>query len=186
MKKVQRVFPLLLLGVLCGIALGAKAAPVDGEQDYAYLGGGIGYGRMNGQDFTNTDGDLTNSRVSWKGLAGFRLNRVVSLEGQYVDFGADDRGNDRIQATGWTLGAVLDIPVTGPVTPYGKVGVLEWQTRNRFNDISQNQNGSNIALGAGLRFSLSRNVDLRAEYERFAMDDTRVDSFSAILQYDFL
>ena len=186
MKNSKAVFSLLLLGVIGGMSLAASAASADGDKQFVYLGGGLGYGRLDSQDYTNADGNLTNSGVSWKGVAGYHLNRIVAVEGQYIDFGADNRGNDKVKATGWTLGAVLSLPVDGPVTPYAKLGLLNWETRNRFNGISRNQTGSDLGYGLGVRFSLAEDLDLRGEYERFDMDQTKVDSFSAVLQYKFL
>lgn len=173
----------LVLGVVCSGAAWADDEPSTGPQ--LYIGGGAGYGRVNGEDFTNSNGDLTKNRVSWKALAGFKFNPVVSIEGQYIDFGASNRNTDRVKASGWTADLVVDAPITPIVTPYGKIGALMWKTDNRFNGIGQDNNGTSLAWGAGVRFKLAENLDLRTEYERFKMDDTHVDSASAILQFNF-
>lgn len=185
MNNFKRNSILIATLILGGIPLHAAAETGYAVDRGMYLGGGIGYGRMNGEDYTNTSGDLTKNRVSWKALVGMNLNRVASIEGQYIDFGAANRSSDRIQATGWTAGAVLHIPVEGSITPYGKIGALFWETDNRFNNISRDEDGTDLSLGLGIRFMLSPRLALRTEYERFEMDRTDIDNVSINLQLNF-
>lgn len=184
MQKLKPVLTATLLVVMSASSLRAFADDV-ATGPRAYIGGGAGYGRINGEDFTNSNGDLTKNRVSWKALAGVKFNPVISLEGQYIDFGAANRNSDRVKAKGWTAGLVIDAPISEYVTPYGKVGALFWETDNTFNSISQDNKDTSFAWGAGVRFHLTDNLDLRTEYERFRMDETHVDSASATLQFNF-
>lgn len=186
MNNFKRALPLIMLCALPFVAVHSVAA----DKGYSsgssiYLGGGIGYGRMNGEDFTNTNGDLSKSRTSWKALVGVKMNNALSLEGQYLDFGAANRNSDRIQATGWTAGVVLDFFKNSAIAPYGKIGALMWETDHRFNGISRSQNGTDVAVGLGLRFAVGDNMAIRTEYERFMMDNTDIDSLSAAFQYNF-
>lgn len=185
MKRLKPVLTTTLMVVLCSSSVRAFAADTPSSGPQIYIGGGAGYGRVNGEDFTNSNGDLTKNRVSWKALAGFKFNPVVSIEGQYIDFGASNRSSDQVKASGWTADLVIDAPITPIVTPYGKVGALMWKTDSRFNGIGRDNNGTSLAYGAGVRFKLTENLDLRTEYERFKMDSTHVDSASAILQFNF-
>lgn len=155
------------------------------NQSYFYVGGGAGYGRMNGEDFTNNNNDLTKNKVSWKALVGMKMNNMLSVEGQYIDFGAANRDNDRIQATGWTAGVVLDFVQDSSITPYGKIGALMWEADNRFNGISLSDNGTDVTAGLGVRFAVSDRVAIKTEYERFMLDNTDIDSLSATIQYNF-
>jgi opacity protein-like surface antigen len=140
---------------------------------------------MNGEDYTNSNGDISKSRASWKAMVGMRVNNAVSIETQYIDFGAANRNSDRIQATGWTAGVVLDFLKDSPIAPYGKIGALMWDADARFNNISRSDSGTDVTLGLGLRFTLSDHLAIRTEYERFNMDRTDVDSLSAAVQYNF-
>lgn len=184
MNKSKTLLTTTCLVVLCAGSARAFADDSSGRPNI-YIGGGAGYGRVNGEDFTDSNGDLHKNRVSWKALAGIKFNPMVSIEGQYIDFGAANRSSDRVKASGWTADLVVDAPVTPFVTPYGKVGALMWKTDNRFNSISRDDDGTSFAWGAGVRFKLAENLDLRTEYERFRMDGTHVDSASAILQFNF-
>lgn len=185
MKNIRRVIQLVTVAMLAGASLDAAAGTMYGPDGYAYLGAGIGYGRMNGEDFTNSNNDLTKSHVSWKAMAGAKLNSVLAVEGQYIDFGAANRSTDRIQATGWTADVVVDLMKNTSITPYAKVGVLFWNTDNRFNNISRSEDGTNLTFGLGARFMLADHLALRTEYERFMMDHTDIDNFSAALQFNF-
>jgi OmpA-OmpF porin, OOP family len=185
MNSFKRLLPFI---ILCALPLAQNSVAADrayDSQSYYYFGGGIGYGRMNGQDYTNTNGNLSDSNVSWKAMVGARLNSAVSVEVQYIDFGAANHNDDKIQATGWTAGIVFDFLKDMPIKPYGKLGILMWDTDHRFSGISRSQDGTDIAGGLGLRFALSENLGIRTEYERFMMDDTDVDSLSASIQYSY-
>ncbi len=185
MKKNSRsAFGLICLSALCASPASAFANDLM-DRPNLYVGGGAGYGRVNGEDFTNSNGDLTKNRVSWKALAGIKFNPIVSIEGQYIDFSAANRNTDEVKAKGWTAELVVEAPITPFVTPYGKAGALMWKTDNRFNNISRDGSGTSFAWGVGVRFRLAENLDLRTEYERFRMDGTHVDSANAILQFNF-
>lgn len=185
MNTFKRLLPFI---ILCTLPLAQNSIAADkayDSQSYYYFGGGIGYGRMNGADYTNTNGDLSDSNVSWKAMIGARLNSAVSIEVQYLDFGTANRNDDKIQATGWTAGVVLDFFKDAPIAPYAKLGALLWETDHRFNGISRSQDGTDVAAGLGLRFALSDNLGIKTEYERFMMDDTDIDSASVSIQYNF-
>lgn len=185
MNSFKRLLPFI---ILCALPLAQNSVAADrayDSQSYYYFGGGIGYGRMNGADYTNTNGDLSDSNVSWKAMVGARLNSAVSVEVQYIDFGAANHNDDKIQATGWTAGAVFDFAKDSPIAPYAKLGVLMWDADSRFNNISRSQDGTDVTGGLGLRFALSENLGIRTEYERFMMDNSDVDSLSASIQYNF-
>lgn len=185
MKTLKYKSFLITLCMLGGISVNAAAETGNGAENGAYLGGGIGYGRINGEDYTNTNGDLSKSRVSWKALVGTKVNSILSVEGQYIDFGAANRSSDRIQATGWTAGVVLELPLETSITPYGKIGALFWETDSSFNNISRNEDGTDLTVGLGLRFMLSPHLALRTEYERFEMDNTDIDNLSLNVQFNF-
>lgn len=183
MKSIKRVLTLSVLLAMSAVSLNAFADnPV---QPQIYIGGGIGADRINGEDFTNSNGDISKKRVSWKAQAGIKFNPVISLEAQYIDFGAANRNSDRVKATGWTGGLVLDIPTGIFITPYAKAGAIRWDTDNRFNNLSNKDHGTNFTWGGGVRFQLSDNIDLRAEYERFRFDQTHVDNIAATMQFNF-
>ncbi len=184
MRHFKQIIPLAAFGLLGMVSLGASADEAAVRPQF-YVGGGVGYGRVNGEDFTNNRGDLSESRVSWQALIGAKFNPIVSLEGQYIDFGAANRDSDRIKAHGWSADAILDVPISRFVTPYGKAGVLFWNTDRTFSGMVRDDDGANINYGAGIRFKLTDNVDFRTEYMRYRLDDTHVDNVAANVQFNF-
>ncbi len=173
-----------LLGTALGLA--TLAPQIATAQDPGlYLGGGIGYNRIEGEDFTGDGDDFEDDRVSYKGIAGFKLGRMLSLEGQYIDFGTAEDGDNRVEADGWTAGAVLDLPLTENFSIYGKGGALFWDAEGRFANVRVDDDGTDPFYGAGARFALSQNLGLRIEYERFELNDTDIDMASANLLFHF-
>ena len=126
MKILKSMCHVAALGLITTVPLCAKAeAPVDAP--HVYIGGGVGYNWLNGQPFkdpNNPDHDFSHTHVTWKGLAGIKLTPLLSLEGQYIDFGAHNKNTDNVKAHGWTSGAVLDVPVFDFITPYAKAGAF--------------------------------------------------------------
>lgn len=184
MKPSTTTIPLAALGSLALLPFAAAAAGVP-DQPGIYLGGGVGYDRIEGEDFTGNGDDLEDSRVAYKGLAGFRLNRVFAIEGQYINFGTAEDGDNRVKADGWTAGAVATLPMFEYVNPYAKAGMLFWNADGRFSGVSASDDGSDFTYGVGARFSMTDNLGLRVEYERFEMNDIDVDMASANIQFDF-
>lgn len=150
-----------------------------------YLGGGIGYNRIEGEDFTGDGDKFEDDRVSYKGIAGIKLGDMLSLEGQYIDFGTAEDGDNRVDADGWTAGAVLEIPLTQNFAAYGKAGALFWDAKGRFANVRADDDGTDPFYGVGARFALSQNLALRIEYERFELNDTDIDMASANVLFHF-
>ena len=196
MKILKLALPIAALASLALVPFSASAWDdgASGSTPHAYLGGGVGYNWLNGQPFkdpNNPNHDFSKNHLSWKGLAGVKFNEILSLEGQYIDFGAQNRDSDNVKAHGWTAGLVLDLPVSPVVTPYAKVGALFWNSDGTFTSNGTltgtgfNQSGTDLTWGGGVRFKVSQNVDLRVEYERFRLDNTHVDNATAAVQFNF-
>lgn len=154
-----------------------------------YLGGGIGYNRIESEDIPNSDDDFSDSQVAYKGIAGIRLGPVLAIEGQYIDFGTAEDGDNRIDASGWTADAVLTLPLTERINPYGKVGALFWEADGRSQGVTPpiraSEDGTDLTYGVGVNIGITEMLAFRAEYERFALEDTDVDLGSANLTFSF-
>lgn len=175
-----------LLAAVAGAPLVAAAAEGASRTEAGvYIGGGIGYDRLNGEDFSGGNDDVDDKRVTYKGLAGIRLGSLIALEAQYIDFGTAEDGGNRVNADGVTAGIVVDVPVLPFIRPYGKAGALFWETDERYGGLLRSREGTDFTYGVGVRFTVSDHVDLRAEYERFELDNNDVDNVSAMLQINF-
>ncbi len=193
MKVLKPVLHIAALGLLATVPMSANAdAPAGAPQ--IFLGGGVGYNWLNGQPFkdpNNPNHDFSHNHVTWKALAGIKFTPLLSLEGQYIDFGAHNKNSDNVKAHGWTAGATVDVPIFDSITPYAKAGALFWKSDGTFTSNGSvsgtgfNQSGTNFTWGGGVRFNITSNLDLRVEYERFRLDDTHVDNATAALQFNF-
>ncbi len=183
MKKFILV-PVFATG-LALVPLGASAQGGNTADVRAYLGGGIGYYRLNDDNFLDEDESLKDDRFSWRGFAGFEVNRIFALEAGYVDFGSTSEGNRDMEADGWTLAAIAALPITPYFAPYAKVGQLFWDRERSFGPLSSSDDGNDFFFGGGARFAMTDNIDLRLEYERYALDDTDLDMGSVNVQFRF-
>lgn len=178
---------IILLAVLACIPLGASA--MDGHHDLSRpgfsIGGGVGSNSINGADYTGNGNDVDDNQVAYKALVAYRLNEVVSLETQYVDFGTARGGNNQVKARGVTAGGVFEAPLSRHWHPYAKAQVLFWDADGSFSGVNRSDTGTDFAYGLGLRALLGHHFDVRGEYERFEFQDNNVNTISAILQFKF-
>lgn len=185
MRRTILLAPLAVLGTALAWPLAAAAQDRPADHPGLYLGGGAGYNRIEGEDFTGNGDEFEDSRISYKGILGLRLTPTFFVEGQYINFGTAEDGANRVKADGFTTSAVLDLPIWEFVHPYGKIGALFWDADGRFSNVAASDDGTDLTYGVGLRFAVTERIDLRTEYERFELNDTDIDMASANLQFNF-
>jgi opacity protein-like surface antigen len=182
MKLARLVAPLAALGALT--AAGTAAADTSSwwtmDQPHFFVGGGIGYDWMHNDNVPNQPDDFSGRNTTYKGVVGWSFNRIWSLEGQYIDFGTNDDGDNRIRAHGWTTDVVASFPVNPHVVPYVKAGAFFWNGDSRFVAAGVQEerdgNGTDFTYGGGVKFPVTNKLDVRVEYERFAFGDFERDS----------
>ena len=131
----------------------------------------------------------------WKMFAGYRINRVFGFEGSFIDFdkasltatsgGASTTVTAR--ATAFSAAAVGIIPL-GQLEVFGKVGIAKVKAQSREASLAGTtfklgKNDNEAHVGLGLNYRLTREWDVRAEFERIR--DSRIDFFSVGLQYRY-
>lgn len=187
-RSSQQRTLLIVLTALLASPLLAQAQDIRPKPGL-YLGGGIGYNRIESEEIPNSDDDFSDSQVAYKGIAGIRLGPVLAIEGQYIDFGTAEDGDNRIDASGWTADAVLTLPLTERINPYGKIGALFWEADGRSQGVTPpiraSEDGTDLTYGVGVNIGITEMIAFRAEYERFALDDTDVDLGSANIAFSF-
>jgi OOP family OmpA-OmpF porin len=186
MKKHTLPCAALLVG-LAGLPLAASADGHDGPQHKSgfSIGGGAGSNSLEGADYTGNGNHVSDEQLAFKALVAYRFNEIISIESQYIDFGTAEGGGNSVKAHGVTAGGVFEVPMTRFVHPYGKAQALFWDADGSFNGNDRADTGVDFAYGAGARFILGRNVDIRAEYERFEFQESDVHTISAMLQLNF-
>jgi len=183
MPLAARLGSCAVLATLAALPLGAAAA-TDPTHGFS-IGAGAGSNSVEGSDYTGNGNHVDDTQMAWKGLVAYRLNRGLSLEAQYVDFGTAEGGGNSVNASGVTAGGVFEAAMSRSIHPYAKAGALFWDAEENFNPLVRNDTGIDFTYGGGLRFILGRSIDVRTEYERFEFNATDVHTISAMLQFKF-
>lgn len=186
------------LGLAVLGALASQYAAADGS-DYWYVGGNYGQSRAKIDDvritssllaagFTTTSIADDNRDNGYKIFAGYRFNRNFALEGGYFNLGQfgfvattvpAGTFNGTIKLQGVNLDLVGILPFTERFSVFGRVGVNYARARDHFtgtglvNVLNPNpsKSGANYKFGAGLEYFFTDALALRAEAERYRIDD---------------
>ncbi|MFL6567018.1 MAG: outer membrane beta-barrel protein, partial [Burkholderiales bacterium] len=128
--------------------------------------------------------------TEWKIFGGYRIMRHLVVEVFYADHGEIKLSSGPITSTAQssTFGvAALGILPLGQFELFGKLGVGSTSvdataTGGGFSG-SASDSGSDVVYGVGAVFNFSRNLGVRAEYERYSDSEINVLSFG--VQYRF-
>ena len=190
--RMKKCLPLLL--ALLAIA----AAPAANAQQ-GYFGVGLG--------FTSVDLGLSCSPglscsfdeedTAIRIFGGARINPNFALEAFYADLGeaggsfTDGVDTETItaEASAFGVAALGIIPVSQNFELFGKFGFAMWDADVTFNSttvgtLSGSDDGTDPVLGIGAQWR-SDKFALRAEYEKFELDDVDVDVLSVNAVFHF-
>ena len=183
-----------------------------------YVGANIGQSNANidnanitsnllGSGFATTSISNDDSDTAYKLFGGYKFNRNFALEGGYFDLGRFGfsattvpagtlHGN--IKLKGLNLDAVGILPVNEKFSAFGRVGLNHAEAKDSFsgtgavNVLNSNpsKRDTNIKFGAGLQYDFNPAFGMRAEAERYRIDDavgskSDVDVLSVGLVYRF-
>lgn len=174
---------------------------------------GINYGQSEiDTEATNLTGSasLDEKDSGIKLYAGLNLDENFAIEAHYADFGeASLSGNsgDTFSIDGTTFGftqngvtvktevksfgisGIYRLPVNDTITPFAKLGIHRWDAEGTMSSgdasVSVSDDGTDLFYGLGIAVSLSDEVTLRAEYERFNGDEDPIEYLSAGVSYQF-
>jgi OOP family OmpA-OmpF porin len=131
----------------------------------------------------------------WKMFAGYRFNRVFSFEGSFIDFdkasltatSGTETTTVSARATALSAAAVATIPLWN-LEVFGKVGIAKVKAQSGEASLSGatfklGKNDNEAHVGLGLAYRLTREWDVRAEFERIR--DSKIDFFSLGFQYRY-
>ncbi len=175
----------------------SKAKLDDAQITSGLLGGGFATATFDEDDRDN----------GFKVFGGYQFNKNFALEGGYFDlgkFGFDAPTvplgmlHGGMQLRGVNLDAVGLLPLSEKFSLFGRVGLTYAQSRNTFSGTGAttvtNANPSRLAmnykLGVGVQYAFTESIQLRAEAERYRVNDAlgnkgNIDLFSIGLIYRF-
>ena len=181
-----------------GANAGRSAATIDDERiNRGLLGSGF-------SSSTLVDDDRS---TGYKIFGGYQLNRNFAVEGGYFDLGKFGYTattvpagtlDGRIKLRGLNLDLVGTVPVSEKFSVFGRAGLNYAQARDAFSGTGAVQvanpnprkNDTNYKLGLGLQYALSESLAVRAEAERYRVNDAignrgHIDLVSVGLIYRF-
>lgn len=216
-SKTAKACGLASLITLAAISAAPAAADDSGWNSGWYVGGSLGLSQADidqerirrallGAGLTVTSFDEDGSDWGYKLLGGYQFNRYFALEGGYFDlgeFGFTAQTSPPGTLTGTTTVRGLDIdpvalwPLSERFSLLGRVGLSYVETDSTYGGggaviapSGGDKRAANYKLGFGLQYEFARAWALRAEAERFRIDDAvgndgDVDFFSVGMVYRF-
>ncbi len=178
--KLSRLLPLALVLLACTSMAHAGI----------YFGASVGDTSIKQEDSGfSFDGSSTTA----KAFVGFTFLKFVGIEASYLDMGsAEDEiapGTDvSVDLTGWDLFIMGNLPIGKHFDLFAKAGVVVWDASTSISGITgeESDDGNDPVYGAGFRFKFAHFIGIRAEYERFDIEDTDgVDVASAGIEFRF-
>jgi OOP family OmpA-OmpF porin len=184
-----------------------------------YVGGNMGQSRSRiddariiigllGAGFATASITDNNRDTGYKFFGGYQINKNFAFEAGYFDLGKSSfiattlpagslSGN--IKLNGLNLDAVGILPISEKFSVLGRVGLAYAQAKDNFNSTpavviptnpNPNQNGTNFKYGLGLQYNISQSLGIRAEAERYRVNDAvgnkgDIDLISVGLVYRF-
>lgn len=162
----------------------------EGLTSSAYVGGSVGR-----SDYDVScigpfacDGEGTGFKV----FTGTRFNNVLGAELSYLHLGdVELGGGEDSRAHGINASLIAGVPLTQSISVNGKLGTTYGWTRiggpGALGGGKRDDFG--LSYGAGLNFNITRQVDVRVDWDRHRFEFTRgnedVDLLSVGLQYRF-
>ena len=184
--------------VLCAVLGAALApcghAFAQDETKGFYAGVSAGQSKFKGacdSDSTVAVSNCKDTDTAWKIFGGYQFTPYLAVELGYNDFGRISgdatvafgantfTGNAKIEATAFELTGVGTLPLGYQFSLYGKLGVYYAETKSSATltqttapftsaSSSQSDNNSNVTFGLGAHYDFTRNIAVRAEWQRFS------------------
>jgi OOP family OmpA-OmpF porin len=196
-ESVMRAKTIIAAAVL---ALSGLVAASQASAQGFYIGGSVG--RSDADDSNAvpdliTSGSADGTDTGFKIFGGYQFNPYFGLELAWVDLGTAKYSGSfagfpvtggTVKTQGFNFSAVGTYPFGSGFAVFGKIGAFAWESKQ--NDVtagipfSNKENGGDVSFGIGASYDITKNIGIRAEWERFkAVGD--IDLLSVGLVYKF-
>jgi len=187
------------LGLAMLAALAMPSAHADEWNGGGYIGGNFGrttasiddqriVNTLLGPGFTTTSIGKDHSDNGFKLFGGYSFNRYFAIEGGYFNLGRFGYSATTLppgalsgssKFSGVNLDLVGSVPLGERFSVFGRIGATYGETKNTFVETGavhvfgpdSRTRGGNYKFGAGLEYDFTPSVGLRAEAERYGVDD---------------
>lgn len=164
MLKKTAIATLVAAGFLASSASFAQGTR--GAQDTGFYAG-LHFGQSSAECASAPGVSCDDSDSAWKILGGYQFNRNLAVEVGYANLGeiTITGGGSRlvVETTAWDLVGVGSFPINNQFSVYGKLGFHSSETEIG----SAKDDGIDLTYGIGVRYDFSRNLGVRAEWQRY-------------------
>ncbi len=177
------------LHVLAALIIGSLPA-VAAAEGHWYFGGAIGTANI---DEMVSGFRFDSASTSYRFYGGRQFNEYFGLEAGYLDLGNFNElvlvGGNVVpvsaDADGFTFAAVGSIPAGEKFSLHATIGSFFWDGANAIALVNSNVSDANMFFGAGLNYSLTQNMSLRADAVRYELDGVNSSVYTVGFQIDF-
>ena len=176
--------------VAASVAAAPLSVPAADNPTGAYVGAGLGRFNLKMDSLRDVPSAVSDIRDSndnaWKGFVGYRFLPFLGVEAAYINLGrpgdrfdaTGSNGNYDVKVSGFAASLIGTVPV-GPVELFGKIGQYYYDLDTRIDldspgpDVRTKHSQNDFVWGGGVSFVVLERVELRAEYERFRINEAR-------------
>jgi len=169
--------------VLCGALVPMALAQEQQEVSGFYLGAGVGQfnaGIDNVDDVDSTVDNWDEDDTAYKVFAGYRLNRFLGFEVDYINLGKPSGDvvpgfNVDTSVDGFAPYVVGTIPLGPYFEIYGRAGYYFYDANTRMTDTLDNrvafdEESEDFVYGGGIGANIGEKFNVRFEYEKFDLE----------------
>jgi OOP family OmpA-OmpF porin len=148
-----------------------------------YLGGGVGQFNAQIDDVDDVDAtvdDWDDDDTAYKVFGGYRLNRVLAFELDYINLGEPSGAvvpgfNVDASVDGFAPYVVATIPLGNWFEIYGRLGYYFYDAtvgvENELDDrVEFDEESEDLIYGAGIGANIGERLNIRFEYEKFDLE----------------
>jgi OmpA-OmpF porin, OOP family len=167
--RSNRTLVAALIGVSAALAAPAAFSQARPADTGWYVGGSFGQSTA---DCDVSPLSCDDKDTAWKIFGGYHINRNIALELGYANLGeitiTGGGVNVTAESTAWDLVGIGIFPINNQFSVFGKLGLYRGTV-----DVSSNVGGSGddstngLTFGLGVRYDFTRNLGLRAEWQRY-------------------
>lgn len=134
-------------------------------------------------DERGLDEDDTGGKI----YGGYKFNDYFSIEGSYYDFGNIEDAGRQLEADGVSLAIIGSLPLTQYVSIFAKAGTHDWdaEARGVFPGQSLRDSDTDAFYGAGVQYNFTDSITVRAEVERYEVEELDFDAATIGIQFNF-
>ena len=154
-------------------ALGAAAfslpATAQMSMSSAYVGGGFGQSKFKCPSGASCSDDKD---TAFKIFGGYQFNKNIAAEVGYTDLGKAKASGGGVtaeeKATAWELSAVGSFPVWQQLSILGRLGLYYGEGKVDAPGVSGKKNTTDLTYGLGVGWDFTKNLGVRAEWQRYS------------------